>query len=100
VPRRQTFLAAEWTEQWQQSYAELPADRQVTCDRAAMALIKREPPPVLNVKPVLPHQYYWEARIGSGDRILFRRGEGLIVFIDVVKHDDVQRYGRRPKGGR
>ena len=38
-----------------------------------------------------------EARIISGDRIVFRVEHGTIYFVDVVKHDDIARYGRRPR---
>lgn len=63
-----------------------------------MALIKGSDTPGLNVKPVLPDKHYLEARIGSGDRIVFRIGkEGVLYLIDVVKHDDIARYGRRPR---
>jgi hypothetical protein len=51
----------------------------------------------LHVKPILPDKHYLEARISSGDRIVFRVEQGTIYFIDVVKHDDISRYGRRPR---
>ena len=38
-----------------------------------------------------------EARINSGDRIVFRVEGGTVFFIDVVKHDDIGRYGWRPR---
>ena len=60
-----------------------------------MALIKGTDAGGLNVQPILPDKYYSEARISSGDRIIFRREPGTIVFLDVVKHDDIGRYGRR-----
>jgi hypothetical protein len=47
------------------------------------------------VKPILPDKHYLEARISSGDRIVFRVEQGTIYFVDVVKHDDIARYGRR-----
>ncbi len=97
---KQTFLAAQWSERWKESYAALTADRQVACDQAAIALIKRQDSPGLGVKPIQPDKYYNEARISSGDRIVFRIEEGTIVFIDVVKHDDIDRYGRRPRSSR
>lgn len=65
-----------------------------------MALIKGAEPAGLNLKPILPDKHYLEARISSGDRIIFRLGDGAIYFIDVVKHDDIARYGRRPKQAR
>lgn len=62
-----------------------------------MALIKRTDAPGLNVKPILPDKHYLEARISSGDRLVFRVEQQAILFIDVVKHDDIGRYGRRPR---
>ena len=97
---KQTFLAATWSERWKESYATLPADRQAGCDQAAIALIKRQNSPGLRIKPIQPDKYYNEARISGGDRIVFRIEEGAIVFIDVVKHDDIDRYGRRPRSPR
>ncbi|HWM92314.1 MAG TPA: hypothetical protein VN493_16235 [Thermoanaerobaculia bacterium] len=96
MARKQTFLTAEWSEQWKVSYAQLSADRQAACDKAAIALIKRASSPGLHTKPIHPDKYYSEARINSGDRIVFRVAEDTIFFIDVVKHDDIGRYGKRP----
>ena len=88
---------AIWSEGWNRAYRALSADRQRSCDRAAIALIKREASPGLRVKPIQPEKYYFEARISGGDRIIFRVDGGTIFFIDVVKHDDIDRYGRRPR---
>jgi hypothetical protein len=90
-------LSAHWSEQWKGSYASLPNDRQASCDRAVMAIIKGEDSPGLHVKPILPDKHYLVARIGSGDRIVFRVAGPGIHFVDVVKHDSIGRYGRRPK---
>lgn len=65
-----------------------------------MALIKGTDTPGLNVKPILPDKHYHEGRISSGDRIVVRWEGSTIHFIDVVKHDDIGRYGRRPRQGR
>jgi hypothetical protein len=65
-----------------------------------MALIKGTDSPGLNVKPILPDKYYLEARIGSGDRSVFRVGQDAVFFVDVVKHDDIGRYGRRRRPSR
>lgn len=96
MTRPQTFLAAEWSDRWKTSYAKLSADRQAACDKVAMALIKQESSSGLRIKPIQPHKYYREARITSGDRIVFRIEGGAVFFVDVVKHDDISRYGRRP----
>jgi hypothetical protein len=65
-----------------------------------MALIKGTDAPGVNVKPILPDKHYLEARISSGDRIVFRLDQGVLFFVDVVKHDDIGRYGRRPRQDR
>ena len=100
MAQRPAVASATWTEQWWQSYARLPSDRQASCDRVVMALIKGTDAAGLNVKPILPDKHYLEARISSGDRIVFRVDRGTIFFVDVVQHDDIGRYGRRPRQAR
>lgn len=46
----------------------------------------------MRVKPILPGRFYSEARISSGDRLIFRVGDGVLHLIDVVSHDDIVRY--------
>jgi len=58
--------------------------RQASCDRVVMALVKGTDAPGLNVKPILPDKHYLEARISSGERIVFRIEGGAIYFMDVV----------------
>ena len=94
---RPAIRSATWTEQWWRSYARLASDRQASCDRVIMALVKGSDAPGLNVKPILPDKHYLEARISSGERIVFRVEAGAIYFMDVVRHDDIARYGRRPR---
>lgn len=62
-----------------------------------MTLIKGQYPTGLRVKPILPEKYFMEARISAGDRIIFRLDAARIVFVDVVPHDEIGRYGRRPR---
>lgn len=65
-----------------------------------MAIIKGDDPPGLHVKPILLDKHYLEARISSGDRIVLRVEGSSIYFVDVVKHDHIDRYGRRPRQAR
>ncbi len=95
--RTPVFLSAFWSERWKRSYGELTSERQSSCDRAVLALIKRESPPGLRVKPIQPEKYYLEAWISSGDRIIFRVEGEAVYFVDIVTHDDIERYGRRRK---
>jgi len=99
VPRP-AVRSAVWTDQWWDSYARLAADRQASCDPVVMALIKGTDTPGLHVKPILPDKHYLEGRISSGDRIVFRVEGSTIYFMDVAKHDDIGRYGRRPRQAR
>ena len=62
-----------------------------------MALLKGSDVPSLRVKPILPDKHYMETRISSGDRLVFRLDQGAIFFVDVVRHDDIGRFGRRPQ---
>jgi hypothetical protein len=94
---RPAVRSAVWTEQWWSSYGRLAADRQASCDRVVMALVKGTHTPGLDVKPILPDRHYLEARISSGDRVVFRLEETTIYLMDVVKHDDIERYSRRPR---
>ncbi len=96
MARKQTFLAAEWSEDWKAAYARLSTDRQVSCDKAVMALVKQEASSGLRIKPIQPGKHYSEARINGGDRIVFRIESGTIFFVDVVKHDDIGKYSRKP----
>jgi mRNA-degrading endonuclease RelE of RelBE toxin-antitoxin system len=92
-------LKPRWQEKWERRYRELTPARQFSCDSAIMALVTREQRPGLHVKPILPDKYFYEARISSGDRIIFRIESGTIFFYDIVKHDDVARYARAPRRG-
>jgi hypothetical protein len=97
MARKQTFFDAVWSDAWKESYARLSAERQSACDEAAMALIKQVSSSGLRIKPIQPSKYYLEARINSGDRIIFRVAEGTLFFIDVVSHDDISRCGKRSR---
>jgi hypothetical protein len=65
-----------------------------------MALIKGTDTPGLQVKPIHPDKHFLEAPISGGDRIVFRVERSTIFFLDVVQHDDIGRYGRRPRQSR
>ena len=97
ISRRAAFLDVRWREAFLKAYSLLPADRQRSCDEVAIALVKQEPTPGHRVKPILPEKYFYEARISSGDRIIFRVEAGTIFFYDIVKHDDIARYSKRPR---
>jgi mRNA-degrading endonuclease RelE of RelBE toxin-antitoxin system len=95
VARRQTFLAAEFSKRFEKSYAALTVAQQNGVDKAVIALLKRRPTPGMRVKPIQPDKYYNEARINDGDRLVHRIDSGTLWIVDIVPHDDIDRYGRK-----
>lgn len=97
MPRRIAFLAAEFSAQWDTSYDALPADKQEETDDVVIALLKSQPTQGMRVKPIQPDKHYHEARINSGDRVVYRVDGGVCRFVDIVPHDLIDKYGRKPK---
>jgi mRNA-degrading endonuclease RelE of RelBE toxin-antitoxin system len=95
VARRQKFLAAEFSKRFEKSYAGLTVAQQNGVDKAVIALLKRKPTPGMRVKPIQPEKYYAEARINDGDRLIHRIDGGTLWVVDIVPHDDIDRYGRK-----
>ena len=95
MARKQQFLDAVWTDQLKESYAKLQAHEQKSADRVTLAIMKGEGTPGMRIKPIEPEKYYNEARISDGDRIVHRIAAGTAFFVDIVPHDQINRYGRR-----
>ncbi len=89
-------LEVEYHERFRQHYSSLPPARQAACRRVIGSLIQRQSLPGARVRPILPEKRYFEARISQGDRLVFRIEGGVLLLIDIVVHDDIARYGRRP----
>jgi hypothetical protein len=95
VAKAKGFLAARFTARWAKTYLGLTADQQKGADKVVMAILKQQLTPGMRIKPVEPEKYYHEARINDGDWLIFRVDEGTAWFVDIVKHDDIGRYGKR-----
>ncbi|HET7321890.1 MAG TPA: hypothetical protein VFI96_05310 [Longimicrobiaceae bacterium] len=95
MAREQKFLGAEFSDRFRVSYSALSHDRQKGADKVVLALMKQEPTPGMRIKPIQPEKHYSEARINSGDRLIFRIEAGKVWFVDIVEHDDIARYGKR-----
>ncbi len=52
----------------------------------------------MRIKPIQPDRYYDEARINDGDRLVHRIESDTLWVVDVVPHDDIDRYGRKVEG--
>ena len=98
MARKQTFLGAEFSNRFKESYARLSHDRQSGTDKAILALMKQEVTPGMRVKSIEPEKYYSETRINAGDRLIHRIAGGKLWMIDVVTHDDIGRYGTKAGG--
>lgn len=98
MARRQRFLAVEFSKRFEKSYAGLTVAQQNGVDKAVIALLKRKPSPGMRVKPIQPEKYYREARINDGDRLAHRIDSDTLWVVDVVPHDDIDRYGRMVSG--
>jgi len=97
VARKQSFLGADFSEQFKEAYAGLRSAQQQGTDTVVMALLKQRPTPGMRVKPVEPEKHYYDARINDGDRLIHRIEAGTLYLLDVVKHDDIDRYANTPK---
>jgi hypothetical protein len=91
-------MAAAWSTRWGRSYAGLSHDRQRNADTVVLALIRREVTPGMRIKPIEPENFYGEARIDYGDRVIFRIESGTIWFVDVITNDDIGKYGKKIAG--
>lgn len=91
-------LEVSYGSRFEQRLRRLPEARRSSCLRVIEALARQEPTPGMRVKPILPGRFYSEARISSGDRLIFRTSQGILHLIDVVTHDDIVRYAEPGKG--
>jgi len=94
VSRRATPLRVLATVEFEKRYRSSPGGIQSACDRAIQALAKGEPAPGLRVKPILPAKRFLEARLNRGDRLVFRIDAGDLLLVDIVTHDEIERWGR------
>jgi hypothetical protein len=98
VARKKSFLGAEFSDRFKESYVKLSHDRQKGADKVIIALMKQEVTPGMRIKPIEPEKYYNEARINDGDRLVHRMEGGKVWIVDVVPHDDIGRYGKEISG--
>ena len=95
MARKHAFLNAIWAAQFKESYAKLQANEQKSADKVSFAIMKGEVTPGMRIKPIEPEKYYNEARLNDGDRLVHRIQEGTVYFVDIVPHDQINKYGRR-----
>lgn len=90
------FQTLEITGQYKEAVACLqPAVRKQVAARARL-LFENPAHPSLNAHSIKPDKYYWEAYVNRGDRIIYIPAGSHLVLVDVVVHDDIKRYSKRP----
>lgn len=95
MARTQRFFKADFSDQWEKSYPRFQAAEQKGIDKVVVTLLKSEITPGMRIKPIEPEKYFNEARVNDGDRVVHRIADGTVYFVDIVAHDEIEKYGRR-----
>ena len=91
------FLTLELTEQFEKAAAKLQKAQRKQLARRIKLLFDNPAHPGLKTHQIKPGEYYWEAYLNLGDRIIYIPEGSRLVLVDVVPHDDIDRYGKRPR---
>jgi mRNA-degrading endonuclease YafQ of YafQ-DinJ toxin-antitoxin module len=91
------FTAAERTRRYDKAVAGLQPNQRKQLQTRLKLLIQDPAHPSLNAHTVKPDKYYWEAYLNEGDRIIYHPRGSTLVLVDIVTHDEIGRYGRRPR---
>ena len=85
------------SERFKKTYKRATKQLQEQVDDTVKQLFENPSLPGLRVKPIKHAGYYYEARINSGDRLIFRTEAKTLILINFVKHDNIGDYGAAPK---
>jgi mRNA-degrading endonuclease YafQ of YafQ-DinJ toxin-antitoxin module len=90
------FQTLEITEQYKEAVASLQeATRKQVAARARL-LFENPAHSSLKAHSIKPDKHYWEAYVNRGDRIIYIPEGSHLVLVDVVTHDEISRYSKRP----
>ena len=96
APPAAPFSTFETTRRFDASYSALNDQCKKQADKAIELLFNNPAHPGLAAHPIKPDKYYREAYLNRGDRIIYRAEGSHLVLVDIVKHDDIGRYGKAP----
>jgi len=91
------FKTADQTARFVTAFTTLEANERKRALAKIELLIGNPAHPSLKTHPVKPDRYYWEAYLNKGDRIIYIPQGSHLVLVDIVAHDDIARYAKRPK---
>ncbi len=87
-------LQVSYGSRFEQRLRGLPVARRLSSLRVIEALARHQPTPGMRIKPILPGKFYSEARISSGDRLIFRIARGVLYLIDLVTDEEITEIAR------
>ena len=93
------FLTLEITEQFEKASNGLQKAARKQLVKRLGLLFQNPAHPSLNAHQIKPDKYYWEAYLNRSDRIIYIPAGSHLILVDVVTHDDIARYSKRPRQG-
>lgn len=90
------YQTLEITEQYKEAVAKLQQAARKQVAARAKLLFGNPAHPGLNAHSIKPDKHFWEAYVNRGDRIIYIPEGSHLVLVDVVAHDDIGRYSKRP----
>ena len=91
------FLTVRETDTFKAAVARLPKAKRDQVEARVALLIQDRAHPSLKAHSVKPDKHYWEAYVNRGDRIIYNPDGSRLILVDVVTHDDIGRYSKRPR---
>jgi mRNA-degrading endonuclease YafQ of YafQ-DinJ toxin-antitoxin module len=96
VPPADFFSSFERTKRFEKAYRALTKAQREQVEKAIVLLVQNPAHPGLATHPVQPGKYFWEAYINRHDRMIYVPEGSHLVLVDIVKHDDIDKYAKAP----
>ena len=87
----------EVTPRFEKSVAKLQKAQKDQVRARTKLLFDNPAHPSLKAHSIKPGKYYHEAYVNTGDRIIYIPEGSHLKLVDVVPHDDIDRYSAAPK---
>ncbi|HET6231776.1 MAG TPA: hypothetical protein VFE05_17000 [Longimicrobiaceae bacterium] len=91
------FLTLEVTPRYEKALATLQDAVRKQAAARALLLFSNPAHPSLKTHAIKPDRHYHEAYVNRGDRIIYIPQGSHLVLVDIVAHDEIGRYAKKPK---
>lgn len=91
------FLTLTITKRFEKTTAKLQKAQIEQLARRSRLLFENPAHPGLEAHAIKPDKHYWEAYLNDSDRIIYIPRGSQLILVDVVPHDHIGRYGKRPR---